>query len=272
MSDSLSRVRRRREPVLNLPTPVTALLAALVLVHAVRDLALAPATDLRLLLDLAFVPARWTLWWDPSSAESVLAAAKASAAGSGALGEALARFAVENGGARPWTALTYAVLHGSWLHVVLNSVWLAAFGSPVARRCGAGRFFALAAVSAAGGAVLHLAAHPLSAAPLIGASAAGAGLMGACVRFIFAPPEPWPTRDGMVLRQPALGFHRLLVEPRVLLFVGVWLATNYLFGVGAGPMGITDANVAWEAHVGGFVAGLLLFPLLDPRPAAAGPA
>jgi membrane associated rhomboid family serine protease len=127
------------------------------------------------------------------------------------------------------------------------------------------RFFALAGVSAIAAAALHLAAHPYSAAPLIGASGAGAGLMGACVRFIFAPPEPWPTRDGMVLRQPALGFRSLVVDPRVLLFVGVWLASNFLFAVGAGPMGVTDANVAWEAHVGGFAAGLFLFSLFDPR-------
>lgn len=265
MVDPLSRPARPREPILNLPTPVTVLLLVLLMVHAVRELTLAPATDLRVLLDLAFVPARWTLWWDPSSAQAVLN--QAGTAGSGDLGGALARLAVEEGGlARPWTALTYAFLHGSWLHVILNGVWIAAFGSPVARRIGGARFLGLAAVAAIAGAAAHLAAYRYSAAPLIGASAAGAGLMGASVRFVFAAPELQSMRDGVVLRQPALSLPRLLVERRALLFVGVWLVTNFLFGIGAGPVGITDANVAWEAHVGGFAAGLLLFPAFDPRP------
>jgi membrane associated rhomboid family serine protease len=266
MLDRLSPARPR-EPVLNLPRPVTVLLVALLLIHAVRSWVLPTATDFAVLLDFSFVPARWAVWWEPSSAAAVMQSAKAGAGESSTLAEALARYAVEEEpGLRPWTAVTYALLHGSWLHVVLNSFWLAAFGTPVARRCGPLRFAVLATLSALGGAALHLAAFPFSAAPLIGASAAGAGLMGASIRFIFAPPQPWPTRDGVVLRQPALGFRQLLVDSRVLLFVGVWLATNFLFAVGAGPMGLTDANVAWQAHVGGFVTGLLLFPLFDPDP------
>jgi membrane associated rhomboid family serine protease len=50
---------------------------------------------------------------------------------------------------------------------------------------------------------------------------------------------------------------------RAALFLGIWFATNLLFGIIAGPLGITDASIAWEAHIGGFLVGLLLFPLVD---------
>jgi membrane associated rhomboid family serine protease len=49
-----------------------------------------------------------------------------------------------------------------------------------------------------------------------------------------------------------------------VLFLGLWFATNLLFGVAAVPLGIVDTSIAWEAHIGGFLVGLLLFPLLDP--------
>jgi membrane associated rhomboid family serine protease len=50
----------------------------------------------------------------------------------------------------------------------------------------------------------------------------------------------------------------------VLIFLLVWLLANYLSAILAQPLGITEASIAWEAHIGGFVVGLLLFPLLDP--------
>ena len=46
--------------------------------------------------------------------------------------------------------------------------------------------------------------------------------------------------------------------------LGVWLIANYVSAVVAQPLGLTDASIAWEAHVGGFIVGLMLFPLLDP--------
>ena len=92
------------------------------------------------------------------------AGAGLSAAGGGAAAGARALHR-RRGAAKPWTALTYAFLHGSWAHVLLNSVWLAAFGTPVARRCGGLRFLLLGALCAVGGAVAHVVVHPLSVAP-----------------------------------------------------------------------------------------------------------
>jgi membrane associated rhomboid family serine protease len=53
-------------------------------------------------------------------------------------------------------------------------------------------------------------------------------------------------------------------DRRVLTFLGVWFGLNLLFGLTSGQTGLASGTIAWEAHIGGFVAGLLLFPLFDP--------
>jgi membrane associated rhomboid family serine protease len=56
---------------------------------------------------------------------------------------------------------------------------------------------------------------------------------------------------------------------QVLIFLGVWFVANYVFAF-VQPLGVTDASIAWEAHIGGFLVGLVLFPLIDPLPARSG--
>ncbi len=56
---------------------------------------------------------------------------------------------------------------------------------------------------------------------------------------------------------------------QVLIFLGVWFVANYVFAF-VQPVGVTDASIAWEAHIGGFLVGLALFPLLDPLPTRPG--
>jgi membrane associated rhomboid family serine protease len=58
----------------------------------------------------------------------------------------------------------------------------------------------------------------------------------------------------------------MLRNRQVVIFIGVWFVTNTLFGALAQPLGMVDASIAWEAHVGGFLAGFGLFPFLDPLP------
>ena len=65
-------------------------------------------------------------------------------------------------------------------------------------------------------------------------------------------------------RIPAAPLAVALRNPRVLTFVGVWFGLNLLFGLGSLSIAGFDNNIAWEAHVGGFLAGLLLFSLFDP--------
>ena len=104
----------RREPIFNMPGIVTAAVVVLVAIHALRAALLSAGADLELLLEFAVVPARWTAAFDPSRLEAILREAGAGFSPQEAgLREALARYVVGDG-AKPWTALTYAVLHGSW--------------------------------------------------------------------------------------------------------------------------------------------------------------
>jgi membrane associated rhomboid family serine protease len=254
----------RREPIFNLPAVVTATIALLVAIHAVRSALLAPDTDLEFLLGWAVVPARWTAAFDPARAETILREAAAGFAGPMAEArEALARYVLAEG-AKPWTALTYALLHGSWTHVLVNGVWLAAFGTPVARRCGALRFLALGGVCAVAGALAYWLANPPSIVPMVGASAAISGWMAAAARFVFGPGRA-PLGRGM--QEAHLRPRQTIVEMArnrgAAVFLVTWFASNLLFGLAAAPLGIADAAVAWEAHIGGFLAGLILFPWLD---------
>jgi membrane associated rhomboid family serine protease len=259
----------RREPIFNLPAIVAASIVVLVILHAVRSVLLSPAADFGLLLDWAVVPARWTAAWDPSRADAIVREAAAGFSGhEAAVREALAQYILADGGAKPWTALSYALLHGSWAHVLLNCVWLAAFGTPVARRCGPLRFLALGALCAVGGAFAHALTDPLSIVPMVGASAAISGWMAAAARFVFAPDRD--AFHGMrtvreAHERPRQTIRELMRNRGAAMFLGMWFASNLLFGLTAAPLGITESSVAWEAHIGGFLAGFMLFPWLDRR-------
>jgi membrane associated rhomboid family serine protease len=63
-----------------------------------------------------------------------------------------------------------------------------------------------------------------------------------------------------------LSLMRALRNTRVLGFLGVWFGVNFIFGIGSLAIGADGASVAWQAHIGGFVAGLVLFSLFDPVP------
>jgi len=158
----------------------------------------------------------------------------------------------------PWasysTFLTYAFLHADWSHAGLNAIWLLAFGTPVCRRVGGARFFFLFAAAVAAGALLFWALHSQDDVMLIGASGGVSGLMGAAARFVFRPtyhPDAGPV--------PLLS----LGDRRIVFFVAIWAGMNFLFSLGLGLAGDGVAAISWEAHAGGFAAGLLLMPLLD---------
>jgi len=151
--------------------------------------------------------------------------------------------------------LTYPFLHGSWTHVIMNGLWLLAFGAPVGRRIGPVRFMALFFTASIAGALLFLAVHPEQSGPVIGASAGVAGLTGAVVRFAFrryrAPSDvTGPLAD--------------LSDRNVIFFVLFWFAMNLVTGLLGVAQGAEFSAIAWEAHMGGFVAGLVLMPLFDP--------
>jgi len=232
----------------NVPSAVAAILIVLGLVHAVRVLLLSPRADVQLLLLFSFIPVRY----DPT---------------------VLLQGVVPGGlAADVWTFVTYALIHGDITHLGLNAVWLLAFGTPVARRFGNGRFLVFLAATAAAGAAAHLATHAGEFVPMVGASAAISGCMAAAMRFAFQDGGPlarWRTPDMQSYRVPAAPLVAALSDPRILAFLAVWFGLNVLIGAGTLALPGAEAAVAWQAHIGGFLAGLLLFALFDPvgRPA-----
>ena len=215
--------------------------------HAVREWVLTEDVDRVLVWSMAFVPARYD----------------ASALTDGILPGGV--------GADFWSFLTYALLHADWMHLGFNAVWLLAFaqpgGAPVRSTW---RFLLFFAVTTAAGALAYLLAHAGALSPMIGASAGISGMMGAAARFAFEPGgslDMWHGDRANADRVAAAPLFVALRNPRVVTFVGVWFGLNLLFGLGSVSFLTGDSqSVAWEAHVGGFLAGLLLFSLFDPVP------
>jgi membrane associated rhomboid family serine protease len=109
--------------------------------------------------------------------------------------------------------------------------------------------------------------------PMVGASAAVSALMAGAARFVFSAGGPLRTFQGAgpeVFRRPALPLAAALGDRRVAIFLAVWFGLNLVFGLLPDGGGLASGAIAWEAHVGGFLAGLLLFPLFDPVPRAQG--
>jgi membrane associated rhomboid family serine protease len=172
-------------------------------------------------------------------------------------------------GAKIWSFVSYSLLHANLSHIGFNVLWLLPFGSALARRFGALRFFSFMAVTAAAGALAHLLTHEHAEAPMIGASASVSGTMAAAIRFAFVQGSFLSFSRGdaaAAARVPALSLLDALRDRRVLGFLAVWFGLNLIFGVSSAATGMEGASVAWQAHIGGFFAGLLLFALFDPVP------
>ena len=172
-------------------------------------------------------------------------------------------------GAKVWTFVTYSLLHANLSHIGFNILWLLPFGSALARRFGPVRFYTFMAVTAAAGALAHLVTHEHAIAPMIGASASVSGAMAAAIRFAFVRGSFLSFRRGdadAAAKVPALSLFRALRNTRVLGFLAVWFGVNIIFGLGSISIGTEGASVAWQAHIGGFLAGLMLFSLFDPVP------
>ena len=152
----------------------------------------------------------------------------------------------------------------NWTHLLMNTLWLLAFGSPVAQRFGPTRFYVFCLLSAPAGALAHYFVYQTQGMPIIGASAVVSALTAAAVRFAFDPEGPLMNRNNpRAVYHPAASLRENLKNPQVLFFIATWVAVNFIFGAGATLLG-PGIQIAWQAHIGGFLAGLLLFSLLDP--------
>lgn len=233
----------QRERAITAPGVILALVGLMGAIHAVRYWLLDNRQDTWLLLYGAFIPARYAM----SPLEG---------------GAAPGGFAAD-----VWTFVSYAFLHGDWTHLLVNSFWLLAFGSAVAWRFGPLRFLAFFCLTAAAGALAHLVTHGGAFVPMVGASAAISGCMAAAARFMFelgGPLSGWRFEGEAAHRRPAPPLTQVMRDPRVLSFLAIWFVLNLVFGVGSLPIGEAQSQVAWQAHLGGFIAGLLGFVMFDP--------
>jgi membrane associated rhomboid family serine protease len=167
-------------------------------------------------------------------------------------------------GAQVWSFLTYALLHGSWTHVISNSLWLLVFATPVVRFLGNGKSLVLLAVSAIAGAAAMLVLYWGQFIILVGASAAVSGAMGAAMPIMYAPGFR-AAGAGHSGPMQALSFGELLRNRNAVVFTVVFFALQLLTGASEATTGtafLSESVIAWEAHLGGFLAGLAMFYLL----------
>lgn len=144
---------------------------------------------------------------------------------------------MSDGFAAIYTPITYQFLHGDWVHLAVNMVSLAAFGTGIERRIGGPSMMSVYLLCGLLAAAAHFAIYPASVDPVIGASGAISGLMGGVLRLM---------RQGRRAGGGLVGF------------AFVWAVSIALLGI-TGLPGDGGAQIAWIAHLGGFAAGLLLF-------------
>lgn len=233
---------RGKEPIFNAPAGIIALLGVLIAIHAGRGL-LSPDTDNWFVGLMAFIPVRFS---DPAALE------------------------LPGGAAALYTSwITHMLMHASVLHLAFNSVWLLAFGGAVGKRAGSLRCIVFATVCGIAGALTFLWFNWGKFAPMVGASGAVMGLMGAAMRFLY----PALNDAGGSLRDlhaslravPLMTFGQAITDIRVIMTAIMLIIINMTAAAGLGP-GASDGTIAWEAHAGGFLAGFLLYGLFDPAP------
>jgi membrane associated rhomboid family serine protease len=148
---------------------------------------------------------------------------------------------------------TMMFLHGGWLHLIFNMWTLWLFGSTVEDRLGRGRYLAFYLACGVAASIAHVAFNPTSMVPALGASGAIAGVLGCYMRL-------FPLARVIVV-VPIL-FIPLFFEVYAFVFVGLWFLIQIFQGTLELLLPTSGGGVAWWAHVGGFVAGLTLGPLL----------
>lgn len=158
-----------------------------------------------------------------------------------------------------WTPVSHAFLHGDWGHVAANSLFFIVFGTVVARRLGWLRFLVFFAIGAAAGAFGYWLGSSEPNIPMIGASGAISACLGASLRFAFHGRFGDPNSH----LHRRLTLLETLTNRRTVPFLIIWLASSAIFDSGIVAQA-GDAGIAWQAHLAGFVFGIVGFALFDP--------
>jgi membrane associated rhomboid family serine protease len=172
-------------------------------------------------------------------------------------------------GAQLWTFFTYALLHADVYHLGSNCIWLLIFSTPVARRLGPWRYVLLLAGSAAAGAAAMLPFHYGEFLIIVGASASVSATLAAAIPIMFAPGFRLGAAQSIDYEKlRVLSPRAMFSNPSALAFAALFLAMTLFTGASMAMTGtafLEERNIAWEAHLGGFFAGLILFYLLDKK-------
>jgi len=156
--------------------------------------------------------------------------------------------------ARPaFTLLSSMFVHGGWMHLLGNMLYLYIFGDNVEDRIGHGAYLVFYLLCGAASALVQVYAQQSSTAPLIGASGAISGVLGAY--FLLYPKAKILTLIPLFVFFP-------VVEVSAFFFLGFWFLLQFFQGAIAAAGGnAAMGGVAWWAHAGGFVAGAILLPV-----------
>jgi membrane associated rhomboid family serine protease len=218
----------QREPIFNIPGVLLVYVAILAVIEAIRAYILTPDLDEWLVSVTAFIPARYL---HPIGDQS-------------ALGYFLG-------------PVGYSFLHGGWAHLGSNALFLVIFATPLTARIGALRFTVLWITSAIASAFFLAVLTAFEVSFLVGASGVVSAMAGASCRFVV--PLLGSRRITAARYAPRLGMIEALTQRSVVVFVAIWLLFNVVIA-GVDP----SSNVAWQAHLGGFLFGYLTFGLFDP--------
>ena len=146
--------------------------------------------------------------------------------------------------------LSSIFLHGGWIHIIGNMLYLWIFGDNVEDRMGHLRYFAFYIICGVLAGGVHLYTNPTSGVPTIGASGAIAGVMGAY--FIMFP-------GSRIITFVPIFFFFQIIEIPAFFFIGFWFLVQFFSGsLFLSSAGQNVGGVAWWAHVGGFVCGMVL--------------
>jgi membrane associated rhomboid family serine protease len=235
MPETMQNPTQPQVPMFNVPGFVLGLGALLLGIHALLWW-LGPDWQIWSLYAMSFIPARLT-------EASDLAAPQ---------------------GAWAWTFLTHALLHGDWFHVGSNVIWMTIFATPVTRRLGPLRTALLLAASAIMGAAAMLPLHWGAMLIVVGASGAVCGAMAAAMPLMYA--EGFSRGANSLAAIQPLSPGALLQNRQALAFTALFLGLTFLTGASQATTGtafLEEQVIAWEAHLGGFVTGLVAFYILD---------
>jgi membrane associated rhomboid family serine protease len=225
------------QPFFNIPPVILAVVAILILVHGFLQLQ-GLSWQIFAQYAFAFIPIRFTATYFPQMRGSAY-----------------------------WSMLTYGLLHADWTHLGFNSLWLVIFSKPVVLRLGSWRYLVLLAVSTIAGAIAGLIVHWGEFVVMVGISAGVSGMIAAAIPIMYAGGVGMSTMTELQVKnvQP-LSPWQIVKNKQALIFTIMWLgltmftATSQYF---TGTAFLEERVIAWEAHLGGFIAGFIAFYLLD---------